>query len=266
MIHKNTNEIIESMITNFTGAQGTITSADIKPGTMIRGLMEAFALEIDDLYSYGDDIQTNSSVADAAGYNLDAIGARIGCFRISGESDADYRADIYNYLADKRTCSESAISKVVREIAGIDSFTIKNLAFGAGTFAVYIRPKTGADRSVLYSSAKAAVAAAAADGIYFEIVFPEEIDVTMDISIICSSLTADIISKVKNSISKYVSNIPSGQNLLLPMISQTVAAEVSAVNSVYIHKITFNNKTCYAQQYALLDNEQLSVSKINIIQ
>jgi DNA-binding protein len=264
IIHKTLQEIIDSIIGSMVQNGLVLKKEDLMPGSILLAMVEAVAIDIYDIYVFGDSVDENARPSTATGIFLEYIGSGIGCPRYEGESNESFRYRIANHLRNSRTCSRTAIEAAVKGVSGVYSYYIQNLAYGAGSFVVYIQTTPSADITYVADNVSAAVKDAVADGIYFEVVTPAIIRVDIDMSVIGTSDT-NVINSMKTAVANYVASIKPGESLVVNNIILTAVQSSSLIKTVFINSVKINGRTLYAQEIGLLNGEQFKVSAINIV-
>lgn len=263
MIHKNLNEIIDSIKDVIVEKFPVLKKEDIKPDSLLSAMIEAISIEVNTMYKNMSQIEINNRVSVANKAYLDLIGNSIGAYRQPGQNDDEYRFEIINWFENNRTSSLKAIEKAIRDTDGVYTYSIENLAYGAGTFAVHIQTQDSFSTSMVVNNLYNNIKDVVAEGVLFKVVTPKEVKVDVELMVL-GSINQASAAALKSAIRTYVTSIKPGEALHVDKLESVAITSSPLIASAYAMNLRLNGRLLYAKEAKLLMNEQFRISDNNI--
>ena len=262
MVHKTRQEITDAIINYITITYGLISKADMKPDSLISVMIEAISLEISSMYDSIDQLESQNVVSTANESYLDLIGNSIGAYRGSSDDDS-YRYKIINWITNSRTSGKSAVEEAIQNNDNVYDYSIINLAYGAGTFAVHVQVKDNADVETTIAELESSIEAIVAEGVYFKVVYPK--DVPVEISIIAiGSIDSQTKAIIKAAIRVYITSVKSGTSMYKANIESAIIGSSANVTTARVTSLKIDGKIAYGTEVMLLEDEQFRIDNSTI--
>lgn len=264
MITKNTSEIIDSIVNHITTQYQMISPQDIKADSLLSVMIEAMALEISSMYSDIDRVENQNAVSTASSTYLNLIGNTVGAYRSTNQDDESYRYDIVNFIRNSRTSSKSAVEKVIRDNPNIYNYSIENLAYGAGSFAVHVQVKDNANVEIVVAGLEESINEVVAEGVYFKIIYPKDVNVAVTMTVV-GIIDSVSLSMMKSAARSYITGVQSGQVMYRSNIEAAVKGSSDKITTVRITSLKIDGKTAYGSEIKLLIDEEFRIDNALII-
>jgi uncharacterized phage protein gp47/JayE len=246
---KTANTILNEMISQL---RNTSDITNFSAGSMARTLLEVINTQLDTIYTSLNINLMQSFVSTASGTYLDYIGALIGCVRISGETDADYRYRITQQYLSFTRANETAVRLACLAVPGVKDVIMDEFHYGTGSFAIYIITDDLIPGQTTLTAAQSAVNENKSFGIYAKALAPNIADVNINYSFTFKKNSVNnigsITSSLRENIQKYFDGLGMGGAVDISYLVRLPYTLFSNVLESRILKLEIDNQTVYSRE------------------
>ena len=197
------------------------------PGAVAKLFMNIVNKHIANLYNTLTVNHLRAFVSTADGDALDAIGLLLQCFRLTGETDDNYRYRITQQCLVLATSNETAIRLTALTVDGVKDVVLKPYSMGAGSFTVIILSDEDVTSTGILEAVRVKLLDVHGYGIRYTVVSPTLTYVSIKQRIILSDKLSDIEKQeirysVQLALIDYLSNLTIGEDIVLDKITRTI--------------------------------------------
>lgn len=225
MIVLNTKTFEELSIesTSDLAAVGFSTS----PGTIAKLFMNIVNKNMANLYNTLTVNHVRAFVTTADGNALDAIGKLVQCFRLTNETDDNFRYRITNQCLTLATSNEIAIRLTALTVDGVNDVILKPYSMGAGSFTVIVLSDEDVTSTGILEAVKAKLLNVHGYGIRYNVVSPTLTYISIKQKLHLKDTLSDIEKQeirydVQLALTDYLSNLSIGENIMIDKITQVI--------------------------------------------
>lgn len=261
VILKSIEDIVDGVIEYLVSSGIVSDKNQVQPGSILRTLIEAIAIEIYDTSKITIEIEKNSNITTAKGIYLDRIATIHGITRMPDESDESFRIRLLYAISKKGIASKQNILNELYSIENLGFVDIDDSASTPGSFIVFYRPDYPENKLKVRNAIIEKLQNIIPPGIKYIVKHPNITEISFDIHIDGEYDKNTVISNIKN----YVNNIKPGGTLYTSKIIGLIASMPGIINC-YIANININDKNnIYANEIYLDRYDVFSVKEINLI-
>ena len=221
---KTAEEVRSDILTRFE----TRISDSIEEGTMIDLFTTVIGSVDEDIYEEIDRNRTPHIWSSLEGQQLDDTGTMLNISRKVGESDANYRYRIMNWVLTNEASNLTAITNALLLPTYASNIEFRPKVYGCGTAVCYVIPKeyTTEYISNSLSEARSIVESVASPSLYVEYIVPQIRGVKLQVYM--SSETGDtetIKNNIETNVLEYINNLPPYSYLQVGQINRIGLSE-----------------------------------------
>lgn len=223
VLNTKTFEELSSEATNDLAAVGFNTS----PGAVAKLFMNIVNKNIANLYNTLTINHLRAFVTTADGNALDAIGVLLQCFRLTNETDDNFRYRIVNQCLTLATSNWTSIRLTALTTEGVTDVILKPYSMGAGSFTVIVLSDEDVTSTEILENVRQRLLNVHGYGIRFNVVSPTLTYVSIKQRLHLNSSLSDIEKQeirynVQLALTEYLNNLSIGENIIIDKITQTI--------------------------------------------
>ena len=183
----------------------------IEDGSLIDIYTTVIGEEGEALYNEIDRNRTPHIWSSLEGQQLDDTGIMLNLPRKTGESDANYRYRLMNWVLTNEASNLTAINDALLLPTYASNIEFRPKVYGCGTAVCYVIPKEYTSDYITNSliEAKNIVEGIATPGLYVEYIVPQVQGVKLQVYMVSEDGDIDAIhSNIENKVLEYINNIP----------------------------------------------------------
>jgi len=169
------------------------------------------------------------------------------------EGNENYRYRLSSALTASERANFTSVRLAALSVPGVADLVFEKFARGLGTFDIAVKSVAPSATAGLIAAVQEAVDQVAGYGIMAIVKAPEEVGVSMSMTLVLTQavtddIASDIISNVQQSVTEYVNNLDIGEDLVINEIVQRVMETDDRIkdmgvpgkplDSIYIYKNT----------------------------
>lgn len=219
-------------------------SIDIEKGTVI----DSFLLATSEMILEAEEeIENNKNpylYSKLSGDNLDDMAILLGLTRRGNESDKNFLYRILKWNTSNKASNYDAIETALMDMEYCSYVTYVPLAYGCGTAAAYIIPKTMGDDYKRYAieETKKRLAPVISPSSYIEYIIPEILSVKLNVLYKADNIDLTIVkNEVNEEIIKYINNIGPGDYIEIGVLNK-IGVNKANISYFNISNIFVNSK------------------------
>lgn len=203
------------------------TGFNASPGAVAKLFMNIVNKHIANLYDTLTVNHIRAFVTTADGDALDAIGVLLQCFRITNETDDNFRYRITQQCLTLAKANETSIRLTALLVDGVKNVVLKPYAMGAGSFSIIVLTDEDVTSSDILDNVKRAVQKVHGYGIRFNVVSPTLNYVSIKHRVffkddVSTNDRQEIKYKVQAVLTEYFSNLDVGEMINVDRITQLI--------------------------------------------
>lgn len=213
----------------------------------------------------------NAFLSTAEGEGLDALGTLFNLYRISGESDNEYRYRISQATTGMATANIASIRLAALSVEGVQEVVLKEYSYGAGSYSVYIITESATPSDSMIYNVTNSISAVKPYGVRFSVVYPIVLDteLNMVVSFIPTISEVDknlIETNIKALILEHINSKSMGSSLVIKELIDIARLHSNLIKDVYISSIKINGVSVFiTDQKARWNQRFLASSRIGAI-
>lgn len=221
---KTAEEVRSDILTRFE----TRIADTIEEGTMIDLFTTVIGDVDEDIYEEIDRNRTPHIWSSLEGQQLDDTGTMLNIPRKTGESDANYRYRIMNWVLTNEASNLTAINNALLLPTYASNIEFRPKVYGCGTAVCYVIPKEYTTEYISNSlvEARSIVESVASPSLYVEYIVPQIRGVKLQVYM--TSDTGDIEtikSNIETNVLEYINNLPPYSYLQVGQINRIGLSE-----------------------------------------
>lgn len=207
----------------------------------------------------------NAFISTATSDGLDAIGNMVNISRKIYETDEQLRYRINQSMLSMATANEASIKLAALSIEGVQSVSIKEFAFGTGSYAIYIITDTAYPSQSIIDNVKVAVDKVRAYGSRFDILSPIIKDVKMNVILSFVTGTTDaeksyIYTSTKSSIVSSINTRDMGAILDIELIINNIISSNKSVKNATVSTLFVDDRPVFVTNQECRWNQRFLAS------
>lgn len=223
VLNSKTFEELTTEATSDLEAVGFNTS----PGSIAKLFMNIVNKYVAEIYDTLTVNHLRAFVTTANGDALDAIGLLLQCFRLTGETDDNFRYRITQQCLTLATSNETAVYLTALTVPGVAQVILKPYSMGAGSFSVIILTETGADDEQVKEDVRTALTNVHGYGIRYNVMTPTITYISLKQRLYIKDTVPDITKQeirynVQLALLEYLQNLGIGEDIVVDKITQIV--------------------------------------------
>ena len=257
LVKKTRSEILNESLLSLVHTPITKT----EPGAVARQLIEIMVDQLSDYYGIVEGNVKGSYIKSAVGNELDSIGALVGISRRNNEGDDNLRWRISKSVQTSATGNYASIKDAAEAVDGVEAVYLIPYTYGVGSFSIHVVGDSVVVSEATLDAVEAAIANVVPFGVYYRVVRPTYIDITIEMTITTKgAMIVDSIRASASSIVKeYINNTPVGGEILASDIENLVTALAPTdILHVEVNKIKTNQGTM-RNTTLVLDSDERAV-------
>jgi uncharacterized phage protein gp47/JayE len=240
-------------------------------GSRTLSLTRAINSVISEFYSELERNTRLSFLSTSRGYFLDLIGELLGCERLPGESDSNYKYRISNQVGVVAGGNKKSIEVETLQVEHVKKIILKPYTRGIGSYTAYVIATTLDKANEAVENVQRILDKKTSFGILGVAELPRTVPVGMSLTIVHKSGTTSSEKSFNKSeaarrIKSYIDNLDMGEPLIASAIYQTVRNISPSIYDVIIHYININSRPIMVTNYSTLWDEKLYVRSTEDIQ
>jgi len=183
----------------------------VEDGSILDIYTTVIGQEGEDIYNEIDRNRTPHIWSSLEGQQLDDTGTMLNLPRKTGESDANYRYRLMNWVLTNEASNLTAITDALLLPTYASNIEFRPKIYGCGTAVCYVIPKEYTTEYISNSliEAKNIVESIASPSLYVEYIVPKIQGVKLQIYMVSDSGDIESIhSNIENNVLEYINNIP----------------------------------------------------------
>lgn len=246
---KTMDEVYENIVNDFYNR----TNIDIEQGSVLDSYILASSEMIENAHQEIEDNKTPHIYTGLSGGNIDDAAVLVGLTRRSDESDKNFLYRFMNWNISNKSSNSTAIETALMNMTYCSNAKHIPMAFGCGTAAVYIIPKTMNEEGIELAIAetKERLKDVTSPSSHIEYIIPDIRSIKLTLLIKSTASDLDTLkANISEKIITYVNGIAPGEYL-----------EVGQINNIGRKD---NNITYFNTGYLFVDGKE--TGEVSILQ
>ncbi|MCW4012301.1 MAG: baseplate J/gp47 family protein [Candidatus Bathyarchaeota archaeon] len=242
-IRKDREETLDEMLDMMVS---TTSITEASAGGVARSLLEVVNEQLGTCYDTLDTNMAMSFISTATGIYIDLIGEMLACYRLTGESDDNYRYRITQQVFAGSKSNETAIRLACLSVDGVRDIIMKRFTHGIGSFTVLVMTDEIDTDDSLIAQVQSVINENQALGIKGIAKKADLIPVDLKIRMVFTSATtsseiSSLVARAKGSIKDYVDSLGAGTTVV-PNVILGYARQDGNVTAASISSLKIDNK------------------------